>query len=80
MFSKWKINLPGMEFYRFGEDKALYRLPFTSGKRCYSLRKIKKSRGCWVINGERWSEHQLRAHLVLDESPIELTKTDDLPF
>ena len=81
MFSKWKISKDGMSNYRFGEDKELYRLPFIKGKRSYGLRKIKMQHpNRYLINGEMWSKDQLRPHLVLDDNPIELTKSDDMPF
>jgi hypothetical protein len=87
MNSKWKIDLVGFESYRFGEDRELYKLPFTTkdGK-SRGLKKLKKDpiKKRWEIsrNGrvEKWSENQLRQHLIIDESPVELTKIDKLPF
>jgi hypothetical protein len=87
MNSKWKIDLEGLENFRFGEDKELYRLPFkTIDGKCRGLKKIAKCKikNRWQItrNGivEKWSESQLRQHIILDENPIELTKTETLPF
>jgi len=87
MVSKWRIDLKGLEGYRFGEDKELYRLPFNDilGKR-RSLKRIAKCKikNRWILcregKAEVWSENQLRPHLVLDEEPILLTKESELPF
>lgn len=76
-----------MEDFRFGEDCNLYKLPFTTkdGKK-RGLKKLHKCRikKRWQItrNGkvEKWSENQLREHLLLDDNPIELTKQAEMPF
>lgn len=87
MVSKWRIDLKGFENYVFGEDKELYRLPFSDSKnRNYSIKKIAKcpikKRWIFAINGkvEKRSEGQLRPHLILDTDPIILTKEEILPF
>lgn len=87
MVSKWVIDLEGFEYYRFGEDKNLYRLPFTTidgKKRGLKLIKKDKLKNRWQITRfgkvEKWSESQLRPHLILDDNPIQLTKTEKLPF
>jgi hypothetical protein len=87
MESKWKIDIKGMEDFRFGEDKELYRLPFkTSDGKSRGIKLIKKCKikNRWqvTINGkvEKWSENQLRSHIIIDENPIELTKCETLPF
>jgi hypothetical protein len=87
MKSKWKIDIKGLENFRFGEDKELYRLPFvTADGKHRGLKKIAKCKikNRWQItrNGrvEKWSEAQLRPHIIIDLEPIELTKCDKLPF
>jgi hypothetical protein len=87
MKSKWKIDLEGFENFRFGEDAGLYRLGYTTidGKK----RGIKKIAKCPIKNRwqitikgkvEKWSENQLRRHIIIDNEPIELTKSEILPF
>jgi len=79
MVSKWRIE--GIEGYVFGEDCKLYRLPFRSGRNNFGVREIKKQYpNRYRINGEWWSEKQLKDKLYIDESPIELFKTKNLPF
>ena len=68
MVSKWCLSFTSS--YVFGEDKKLYRLPYTSGKkeRCY--REIKKQYpNRYRINNKWWSEKQLKKHLILDQVP-----------
>jgi len=78
MFSKWIIK--GLEGFVFGEDKKLYRLPYSKGERSYSLREIKKQYGNrYKIHGVWWSERQLAAKIEPDLKPIELIKKD-MPF
>lgn len=82
MFTKWKIDVKGMENYRFAENGDLYKLPFidSAGKH-RELRRIKKlDKNRYVINGRYWSQTQLRPHLRIDDDPIELFKANDLPF
>ena len=79
MFSKWKIK--GIEGYVFGEDKKLYKLPFTKGLRAYGLREIKKQYPSRYKIHEEWlSELQMKNRLYLDPEPIELIKSNQLPF
>lgn len=82
MNSKWFIDLKGVELYRFGSDKNLYKLPFNSGLSSYYTRLIKKqSNNRWYINGTLWSEKQLKPHIKLDEKPIVLVEpVPDCPF
>jgi len=87
MNSKWIIDLKGLEGYRFGEDKNLYRLPFvTKDGKHRGLKKVFKCsiKKRWqVTRGGKveWiSENQLRPHLLIDKNPIELIKEDQLPF
>jgi hypothetical protein len=79
MFSKWKIQ--GIEGYVFGEDKKLYKLPFESNGKYYDLREVKKQHpNRYWINGEWYSERQLKPKLILDDNPIELFKIKEFPF
>ena len=87
MVSKWKIEIEGLENYRFGEDGNLYKLPFvTKDKKHRGLKLVAKDKlkKRWFLTRfgklERWSENQLRAHLVKDTENLELTKEIDLPF
>lgn len=83
MFTKWNIEVIGLELYRFDENGELWKLPFKSVSGKYiSAKKIKKDneKKRWIINGNWWSENQLRPHLILDQNPFELTKEDCLPF
>lgn len=87
MISKWIIKLKGFELYRFDEVGNLWKLPFESenGKRI-SLKKVAKEkckkRWEFSINGKRqkWSENQIRPHLVKDINPIILIQEKGLPF
>lgn len=82
---KWKINLIGFENYRFDTDGNIYRLPTKSedGK-FLGLKKLKKDGNRWwfKVNGKavKWSESQLKGHLIKDENPIELMDEKDCPF
>lgn len=79
MFSKWKIQ--GIEGYVFAEDKKLYKLPFISNGKHYDLREVKKQHpNRYWINGEWYSERQLKPKLILDDDPIELFKVNEFPF
>lgn len=79
VFSRWKIE--GISTHVVGEDGEIYRLPYTNGLKHYGLRKIKKQYpNRYKINGVWWSQNQLRGKLVLDTDPVELIKSDELPF
>ena len=81
MFTKWIIDIDSLRGFVISENGEVYKKPFTSNGKSYGWRKIKKqSKNRWVLNGDYWSENQLREHLILDENPIEIYKTDDLPF
>lgn len=87
MKSKWIIDLPGLELYRFDTHGELWKLAFTDAiGKCISLKKVKKDieKKRWRMTryekSEWWSEHQLRPHLILDPNPFELTKENELPF
>jgi hypothetical protein len=79
MFSKWKIK--GIDGYLFGEDKNLYRLPYTFKNRSYGLREVKKQYPSrYRINNNWVSENVLKSLIYLDEKPIELIKVKETPF
>ena len=79
MFSKWKIK--DLDDYVFGEDKKLYRLPYTLNGRSYGLREIKKQYPSRYKIGDTWlSERQMKHRLYLDDNPIELIKVKETPF
>ena len=80
MVTKWKIK--GIEGYRFGEDKNLYKLPFKTNKRYYDVRLIKEQYGNrWKINGKWHSKRQIKSKLIPDDNPIELFKElNEYPF
>jgi len=82
MFSKWIIDLPGFELYVFGEDKKLYKLPHQIGLRSFGIREIKKAkdRNRYRINGQWWSENQLRPHIKPAPESKELFINNDMPF
>ena len=82
MKTKYKINVKGLESFRFGEDKNLWRLPYERNKRSYGARKMKMQYpNRWILNGVVWSKNQLKPHLIIDDNPIEIYKEDlDTPF
>lgn len=82
MKSKYKINIEGLEGFRFGEDKKLYKLPYQNKQRSYALKEIKlQYPSRYVLDGGTWSQNQLRCHLELDKNPIELfPDIQDTPF
>lgn len=79
MFSKWKIS--GIEGFVIGEDNNLYKLPFESNGKFYDLKQVKKQHpNRYWINGQWYSQRQLRPKLYIDPNPIELFKTKEMPF
>ena len=82
MKTKYKINIEGLESFRFAEDKNLWRLPYERNKRLYGARKMKMQYPSrWILNGVVWSKNQLKPHLIRDNNPIEIYKEDlDTPF
>lgn len=79
MKSKWKIK--GINNYLFGEDKKLYRLPYTKENKSYSLREIKlQDKKRYRINNQWWSQRQLEPKLYLDENPQVLFYTESMTF
>lgn len=79
MYSKWIIEgLPG---YVFGTNKKLYRLPFKSGFNYYNLREIKKQKpNRYRLDGQWWSERQLKPKIRLDPNPVKLFDLEVQPF
>lgn len=82
MLSKWKIDIEGYEKYRFGEDKILYRLPFIKGGKSYGLKKVifNPDTKRWTLNGKPWSKDKLSEHIIIDDNPVILTRSDEMPF
>lgn len=82
MKTKHTINIKGLECFRFGEDKNLYRLPYTKNKRSYEFRMIKLQKSKrWILNGVPWSMRQLKGKLLKDLNPLEIYKKEvDCPF
>ena len=80
MVSKWRIK--GVDNYVFGEDKKLYRLPYSKQLKSYGLREIKKQYpNRYRINNSWLSERQILNRLYLDPKPIELIEEiNNLPF
>lgn len=80
MVSKWRIK--GVDNYVFGEDKKLYRLPYSKQLKSYGLREIKKQYpNRYRINNSWLSERQIINRLYLDPEPIELIEEiNNLPF
>jgi hypothetical protein len=73
--------IDGIEGYCFGSDKNLYRLPFSSGKNHYGLRKLKKQHpNRWKINGQWWSERQLLSKIYRNPEVQVLINYEDCPF
>lgn len=82
MKSKWIIDIPCLEKFRFGEDKKLYRLPYVKNKRNYGIREIKlQYPSRWILNGVPYSKRQLEGKVIRDPNPVVLFyKENDMPF
>ena len=81
MRTKHIINIEGLEGFRFGEDKNLWRLPYTKNKRSYTFRMIKLQKSNrWILNGVAWSKRQLEGKITKDLNPIEIHKDTSCPF
>lgn len=82
MKSKWKFNNEALKNYRIDSDGTIWRLGFFGkDNKFYSSKKIKKQHPKrYFLNGQMWSENQLRPHIIPDPEPIQLTRTTDLPF
>jgi hypothetical protein len=79
MLSKWRIQ--GIDGYVFGEDNNLYKLPFESKGKYYELRVVKKQPpNRYYINGQWYSERQLKPLLYKDKNPITLFMVNEFPF
>jgi hypothetical protein len=69
----YKIN----ERYVVGDDKSIYRLPYTENKKSFKLRKIKQHRGGYFID-KKFVE---KAKIPFDKiTPFELINDEKLPF
>lgn len=70
----YKIN----DRYVVGDDKHIYRLPYFQNQRSYKLRRIKKHRGCYKIDGVYISREDIKYEPIL--KPYELINDGGLPF
>lgn len=71
MKSKWKFTIESLKDYVVGEDKKIYRKPYSENKRYYTWREVKiQNPKRYRMNDEWWSVRQLRKKLVLDPNPI----------
>lgn len=69
----YRIN----ERYVIGDDRYIYRLPYTLNKKSYSLRKLKQHRGGYFIDGNFVE----KAKIPFEEiEPFEIINTEKLPF
>lgn len=82
MKTKHVINIKGLEGFVFGDDKHLWKRPYTKDKRSYGWRKMKlQVSNRWILNGIPWSMRQLKGKLIRDPDPIEIYSDDiDVPF
>lgn len=81
MFTKYKIDIKGLELFRFNIDGDLYRLPYTEGTRSYGFRLIKMQySNRWRIRDQWYSKRQLRDKLILDDSPVMIYSTKETPW
>lgn len=81
MFTKYKIDIKGLELFRFNEDFDLYRLPYTESNRNYSFRLIKMQySNRWRIRNQWYSKRQLSDKLILDDSPVMIYSTKETPW
>jgi hypothetical protein len=82
MRSKWLIK--GLEGkYVVGEDKEIYRLPFSSNHKFYEVRQVKKQYGNRYWLDKNWYSIKLLKRLTYrDPSPIIIFEesTCDCPF
>lgn len=84
IYRKW--NLKFTDKYCIGSDNQLYRLPYRSNEKYYSLRRCKlierETKGYWLYyDGKQnwWSLNKLRNQLELTETKEILIK-QYLPF
>ena len=79
MKSKWRIDK--YPEYVFGEDKKLYRLPYTKDNRYFDFREIKKQKGnrYYLYNRKEWlSEKSIKKRGLLRKcnSPIVIIREE----
>ena len=63
--------------YVVGDDRNVYRLPFSRNKKYYSLKKLKKQRGCYLIHGGLIEPKDIKYTSI---EPYELINDEELPF
>ena len=82
MNTKHIIDVKGLEEFVFGEDRNLWKRPYTKNRRNYGWRRMKLQHGNrWILNGVPWSKRQLTGKLIKDPNPIEIYPDDiDCPF
>ena len=69
----YKIN----DDYIIGDDRCIYRLPYNAKSKSYSLRKIKKHRGGYFINGIFIEKSLIKYHPI---EPYEIINDEIIPF
>jgi hypothetical protein len=69
----YRIN----ERYVIGDDKNIYRLPFLSNGKMYSLRKIKKYLNGFFIDGVWIDKTEIKYQSI---EPFLIIKDSNLPF
>ena len=63
--------------YVVGDDRSIYRLPFSRNKKYYSLKKLKKQRGCYMLHGVLLEPKNIKYAPI---EPYELINDEALPF
>jgi hypothetical protein len=81
MDKSWKIDVKGLELFRFDCDGNCYRMPHEKNGRIYGLRLIKMQYPSrWILNGKPYSKRQLKGKLIKVDEPIILNKEEGMPF
>lgn len=71
MKSKWKFTVKSLNDYVVGEDKKIYRKPYSENNRYYTWHEMKiQYPKRYRMNDEWWSVRQLKKKVVLDPDPI----------
>ena len=63
--------------YVVGDDTNIYRLPFSRNKKYYSLKKLKKQRGCYLLHGVLIEPKDIKYTSI---EPYEIINDEGLPF
>lgn len=67
MKSKWKFKIESLKDYVVGEDKKIYRKPYSENNRYYTWREMKiQDPKRYRLNDEWWSVRQLKKKVILD--------------